>query len=534
MSPPSPSTDAPHPFNQHSADVILRTADLVDFRVQSTILALASPFFAAMFALPRPAATTDTSCARCGKAKQGETAVIPVSEDSATLELLLRLVYPILKTHSQIEDPQAMVPALLAATKYEMDLPVQMLSERLVALTPAKPLQVWGAASRTGLEGIARQAADALKTSWTPQANKEALILLNGLGDMTGISAGDYYRLKRFLIGDTIPALLSPPTSKMDVATTIATASSPFSTDLPGVDLKCQPTSRRGPPTPFFAHQLMLSSHSSVLKKQILSLRPAAFSVSSSHSMEPTVLDFDEEADVVSDLLAVCYGGEDDLPTDLTRISGLLAASQKYAMTRIVRWTRRAWDAAAALRPLEAYFVALGHGLKDCAEAASRYLLATSIADDYTPAMENAPALTYHRLLQYYDTCQQIVRERLVQSSSRIPDRLSQSFTCPLHHNYYSDNNRSQSVTISAANVVTSLRNIANTAQSGEGLKTTLRDTVIQAGSGREVIDLPSFAAALVQYVLSTPDEIELALDQVRKLRSPLSQITCLNLCIPR
>ncbi|OJT06927.1 hypothetical protein TRAPUB_2223 [Trametes pubescens] len=262
------SVDAPHPFNQLSADLILCTADLVDFRVQSTVLALASPFFAAMFALPQPAATTSISCVLCKVKLQGETAVIPVSEDSAALELLLRLVYPILKTHSQIEDPQEMVPALLAATKYEMELPVQMMSERLVALTPAKPLQVWGAASRTGLEDVARQAADALKASWTPQANKEVLTLLDGLGDMAGISAGDYFRLKQFLGGGNVPTLLSPgPTSEVDsVATQAPQPSSPFSTDFPGIDLKCQPTSRHGPPTPLFAHQVMLSSRSSVLK----------------------------------------------------------------------------------------------------------------------------------------------------------------------------------------------------------------------------------------------------------------------------
>lgn len=539
MSPPSPSsdtlhpTDAPHPFNQPSADLILRTADLVDFRVQSTVLALASPFFAAMFALPQPVATTGTSCPHCGKAKQGETAVIPVSEDSATLDLLLRIVYPILKTHSKIEDPQAMVPALLAAMKYEMDLPVQMLSERLVALTPAKPLQVWGAASRTGLEGIARQAADALKASWTPQANKEALTLLDGLGDMTGIAAGDYYRLKRFLVGDTVPALLSPPTSKTDTAPTIETPSSPFFTHLPGGDLRCQPTSRHGPSTPFLAHQVMLPSHSAVLKKQILSLRAAASSASSSHSTEPMVLDFDEETDVVSDLLAVCYGGEDDLPADLTRITGLLAASRKYDMTRVARWTRHAWDVAASLRPLEAYFVALAHGLTECAKAASRYMLARPIADAYNPAMENAPALSYHRLLEYYDACQRIVRERLVSASSRIPVNLSQSFTCPTPHSPYHPNGL-QALNIPATSLVTSLRNIANTARPGAGLKKVLRDTATQAGSGRSVVDLPSFAGVLVQYILSTPDEIEVALDNVRKVHSRRLQTSRPNLCDPR
>ncbi|OJT06929.1 hypothetical protein TRAPUB_2225, partial [Trametes pubescens] len=179
MSQPMPDTPrptrAPHPFDLPSGDLILRTADLVDFHVHTLFLSMASPFFAAMLALPQPATNT--------MAAVPEAPVVPVFEDSATLELLLRLVYPISKPRAKMEDPQMIVPALHAAAKYEMELPVDILSERLVAIIPNSPLQVWAAACRTGLEDVARQAAVALRTSWVRDGTKEVLSFMDDLGD---------------------------------------------------------------------------------------------------------------------------------------------------------------------------------------------------------------------------------------------------------------------------------------------------------------------------------------------------------------
>jgi BTB/POZ domain len=49
----SQSPDADAPFNNLKADVILRSADNVDFRVFKSILSLSSPIFDDMFALPQ-------------------------------------------------------------------------------------------------------------------------------------------------------------------------------------------------------------------------------------------------------------------------------------------------------------------------------------------------------------------------------------------------------------------------------------------------------------------------------------------------
>ena len=81
---------ADEPFNEITADAILRTADGVDFHVHQVILSLASPFFKTMFTLTQPPRLTDTSAS--GIAKRDS---IPVTEDSVVLDSLLRFIYPV-------------------------------------------------------------------------------------------------------------------------------------------------------------------------------------------------------------------------------------------------------------------------------------------------------------------------------------------------------------------------------------------------------------------------------------------------------
>ncbi|KAI0350089.1 hypothetical protein OH77DRAFT_1514572 [Trametes cingulata] len=192
-------TEMPYPFNQPSADIVLRTSDRALFRVHSQILTQASPSFAVMIALPHPTTVENGDAAKAGAAQL--PVAIDVPEDRNTLELLLRLVYPVAKP--KLGDPMAILPALKAALKYKMDLPVQIFSEHLLALAPTQPVLVWAAACRSRLEDIALQAATILKASHSlhdaAATHPETLEELGCLGDMADISAGDYYRLKQFL-----------------------------------------------------------------------------------------------------------------------------------------------------------------------------------------------------------------------------------------------------------------------------------------------------------------------------------------------
>ncbi|KAJ7458247.1 hypothetical protein FB451DRAFT_1097839 [Mycena latifolia] len=70
-----------YPLDSPGADVILRSSDGADFPVHRAILALVSPFFRDMFALPQPEA-------------EPTLPVVQVAEGSAALDQALRFFYP--------------------------------------------------------------------------------------------------------------------------------------------------------------------------------------------------------------------------------------------------------------------------------------------------------------------------------------------------------------------------------------------------------------------------------------------------------
>ncbi|KAK7043970.1 hypothetical protein VNI00_008138 [Paramarasmius palmivorus] len=83
---PTPKvTVASPPFDSPNVDIILRTADHVDFRVSRAILSFVSPFFRDMFALPQPPSSANSSDA---------LEVVSLSEESPVLDRFLRFLYP--------------------------------------------------------------------------------------------------------------------------------------------------------------------------------------------------------------------------------------------------------------------------------------------------------------------------------------------------------------------------------------------------------------------------------------------------------
>ncbi|KAG6330050.1 hypothetical protein ID866_9039 [Astraeus odoratus] len=112
VSPPS----ALSPFNHPKADVILRSSDSVDFRVFRLFLSLASPFFETLFDLPQPSKETGADTMTIDGPP-----VIPITEDSKTLDVLLRFCYPC----TLAEDPSL-------AKKYSLDAIEKSICKRLV------------------------------------------------------------------------------------------------------------------------------------------------------------------------------------------------------------------------------------------------------------------------------------------------------------------------------------------------------------------------------------------------------------------
>ena len=70
-------------FCADDADVIIRAAGSLDFRVHKIILSLASPFFKDMFTLPQPPSDTPETLPH-----------VDVQESPKTWENILRTIYP--------------------------------------------------------------------------------------------------------------------------------------------------------------------------------------------------------------------------------------------------------------------------------------------------------------------------------------------------------------------------------------------------------------------------------------------------------
>ncbi|KAH9058222.1 hypothetical protein EDB87DRAFT_1627220 [Lactarius vividus] len=98
----------PEGLNMQGADVILRSSDLVSFRVHKSILAISSPFWNDLFSLPQPLDD---------EAVEG-IPIVHMAEDAELLHSLLTVLYPI---PSVIPNSYEKTLALLAASqKYNM------------------------------------------------------------------------------------------------------------------------------------------------------------------------------------------------------------------------------------------------------------------------------------------------------------------------------------------------------------------------------------------------------------------------------
>ncbi|KAI6041351.1 hypothetical protein EDC04DRAFT_1312451 [Pisolithus marmoratus] len=155
------------PFNHAKADVILRTSDNVDFRVFRLFLSLSSPFFETLFDLPQPSEGKDADT----EMKDG-LPVIPISEDSRTLDTLLRFCYPSTMT----KDPPLnhfthVIKVLEAAQKYSLDEVETTIRKALFspAILETNPLRCFAIARQARMrEETILSARYSLRTSLVP------------------------------------------------------------------------------------------------------------------------------------------------------------------------------------------------------------------------------------------------------------------------------------------------------------------------------------------------------------------------------
>ncbi|KAL4062574.1 hypothetical protein V8B97DRAFT_2023156 [Scleroderma yunnanense] len=196
----SEPVDADAPFNRSSADVILRTADNVDFRFYKLLLSLASPFFANMFALPQPAPLDSTA----DETKYG-LPVIPVSEKSVVMRKLLSFCSPIYDIDiPTLENLDIVMSVLDAADKYDM----KQVGKFIVSLITAphflekEPMRVFAIACRYRAKEETTIAARYMLrfAVWEPTY----------VAELDFISGSDYQRLVKYhaSCGETMTQLV--------------------------------------------------------------------------------------------------------------------------------------------------------------------------------------------------------------------------------------------------------------------------------------------------------------------------------------
>ncbi|PIL24739.1 hypothetical protein GSI_12625 [Ganoderma sinense ZZ0214-1] len=447
MSTTTNPTVAPSPFNQDSADIVLRTSDHVHYHVHSVILSQASPFFRDMFSLPQPGKTVPS---KAPSSDDSEKPVVDISELSATLYTLLMIIYPVPKplpaSLSLIE------AALVAAQKYDLELPMQALKNDLRASLPANnllgrnSLHVWAIACRLRLEDVAQFAATYL-----------AFFGFDELGDpgdaeLRGVSAGDYFRLRR-CCGDNFG--FSRPTFKfveplkaasgtkniptLDGAAGRATDGAFYTVPYPDVLIR----SSNGAEAP--AHRCVLAMASPVLRDKLVQVsevstvvpapnpRPLSiFGQSQSATSALPVLQIDEPKDILWPLLDICCYHHlcrpeqhaAPKPPSLIILARMMAAAEKYEITHALTELRARWNTLARSNPLNAYLAAAEAGQHALAKDTARLVLnqPSAICTQYSAELENAPAQAYHRLLVYYTKCHAAIKAELSLVKAQFPD----------------------------------------------------------------------------------------------------------------
>ena len=143
-------TLAQAPFDDARADLILQSSghEPVHFRVSKFILSVASPIFADMFNIPPPPAS---------QSPHDEIQVVPVSEDSETLDLSLRHIYPIWSpTVTQLSQMRILAEF---AHKYQVDALEQDVSRYLMDAIDGDPIGVYVIAVSYGYKSVGKRAA---------------------------------------------------------------------------------------------------------------------------------------------------------------------------------------------------------------------------------------------------------------------------------------------------------------------------------------------------------------------------------------
>ncbi|KAI0300123.1 hypothetical protein B0F90DRAFT_1817721 [Multifurca ochricompacta] len=157
VSQPEGTRDAGPPFHDILPDltVILRSSDNVDFFVLKPVLAKVSAVFKDLFELP-DITTEDTSSLKVDDQRRG-LPLIEVTEVSCTLNIILRLCYPV--DNPDLSNLNDIRRFLEARRKYMIETFDGTIKDALSRVAESQPFAVFALASRYALEDVANDAA---------------------------------------------------------------------------------------------------------------------------------------------------------------------------------------------------------------------------------------------------------------------------------------------------------------------------------------------------------------------------------------
>ncbi|TCD66353.1 hypothetical protein EIP91_001457 [Steccherinum ochraceum] len=440
------STRAAAPFDgdpsQPQADVVLRTADNVDFYLHMVLLSLGSPFFRDLFSLSQPTTSASNSGSESIQLRNGTTVpVIPISEDGDALDCVLRFLYPLAEV-TLPADLYLLSKALEASMKYDLEKSSSLLKEHLSSFSGEDSLEVYSIACRLNLEAHAAHAASDIKTQFSSttygtctwnQAHLEdedvggpapcadgncrhqtfIFTRYNLDSDvlMEKITASCYHRLLRYVFSGedtTFCYSLSSNTSVVNdhddtSGSGSAVSISSFESFPVTQDLRHYPTdlllrSVDGRKIPTYQLLLAFASATSILAK---ARDPAC----PSEDGLPAV-DMDEDQTTLLGLLHLCQPmrAVAGPPPSLLQCRAVWTAAEKYGMTTVANRAKELCLDHLGNAPLSVYLVASSCGWQEEARAAALRCAQISLLDSgipYVAEMESSSALALNRLYKY-------------------------------------------------------------------------------------------------------------------------------------
>ena len=388
------------PFDEKElADIVISTSDSVDFYLPRVVLILSSPFFRQMLSIPQPAASDD---------HKGFDR-IPVSEDSKTFDILMRLIYPI--QNPEVKDISQVEKVLEASLKYDIVEASRATKIVLRSFQRTQPLQVYAIACRLHLEEEAASAARAVylgSTSSDPNERTSKFTSSipgrNFIPEMAFISSANYFRLIEYLGTGTETRFTSPASTANNrrdgphPVTTVPETIFVSATIQPDVRLRSTDNIL------FLVHStaIYLASAEKLLGGQ-------------SRSTENDEILVDLDSSTLRSLLKCCYPFMQLQTLDLPHAIAVMEAAARYEMPQATSAVRKhiTGSLGSGVHAVSVYLIASANGWDAEALDAARDAVAQNRVSIYVPEMEKYPASLYHRLLEFQYNCTTRIRNAI-------------------------------------------------------------------------------------------------------------------------